>query len=159
MSDRQQPRSLTPAGAPQWKVVGLGLAHRCTFCGGPSEATLACPDEAAPVIFQVGVCNNCLVDCVMRRFREVKHQRIAQLAGDMTAAAHAVRDARKKASWERYERNFPGKQPDPVIEAEAARKLAQEEEGIARKFDMCPGWSYDEHQKGYRQAWRERRRR
>jgi hypothetical protein len=44
MSDRQHPRNLSPPtgeGAPQWKAVGLELAHRCTFCGGPSEATLA----------------------------------------------------------------------------------------------------------------------
>jgi hypothetical protein len=160
MSDRPQPRDLTPPtheGAPQWKVVGLELAHWCTFCGCPSEAKLGCPDERAPLIFQVGVCNSCLVDCVMRRFREVKHQRFAQLAGVITAAAHGIRNARKKASWERYKRSFPGKEPDPEVEAEAARKLAEEEEGIARKFDMCPGGSYDEHQKGYRQAWRERR--
>jgi hypothetical protein len=42
--DRQHPCNLSPPtseGAPQWKAVGLELAHRCTFCGGPSEATLA----------------------------------------------------------------------------------------------------------------------
>jgi hypothetical protein len=65
--------------------------------------------------------------------------------------AHAIRDARQKVSWERYERNFPSEEPSPVVEAEAARKLA-EEEGIARKFDVCPGWDYQ-------QAWQERRRR
>ena len=88
MSDRQQRRELTPStdeNARQWKVVGLELAHRCTFCGGPSDATLGCSDETAPLIFQVGVSNSCLVDCVMRRFREVNHRRIAQFAGDMVA--------------------------------------------------------------------------
>ena len=49
--------------------------------------------------------------------------------------------------------------PNPEIEAEAARKLAEEEESIARKHEMCPGWSYDEFERDYRQAWRERRRR
>jgi hypothetical protein len=52
MSDRQHPRDLTPADTRQLKVVGLELADRCTFCGGPSEATLGCPDETAPLIFQ-----------------------------------------------------------------------------------------------------------
>jgi hypothetical protein len=56
MSDRQHSRDLTPSTgeyAPQWKVVGLELAHRCAFCGDPSEATLGRPDETAPLIFQI----------------------------------------------------------------------------------------------------------
>jgi hypothetical protein len=40
MSDREQPRDLTPPTAGRWKVVGLELAHRCTFCGRPSSATV-----------------------------------------------------------------------------------------------------------------------
>jgi hypothetical protein len=59
---------------------------------------------------------------------------------DMTAAANAVREARERADQARYEREFP-KKPDPEVEAEAARQLAAEEERIARKYDMCPGWT------------------
>ena len=40
MSDREPPRDLTPPTAGQWKVVGLELAHVCTFCGRPSSATV-----------------------------------------------------------------------------------------------------------------------
>ena len=47
---------------------------------------------------------------------------------------------------------------DPDVEAAAARRLADEEESIARKHDMCPGWRYDEHQKKWERMWRERRR-
>ena len=54
MSDREQPRDLTPPTAGQWKVVGLELAHRCTFCGRPSSATVGCPDDGAPVLWQAG---------------------------------------------------------------------------------------------------------
>ena len=68
-------------------VVGLELAHRCT-----------CPDKSTPLIFQIGICNSCLVDCVMRQFREVKHARMVALAKDMTAAANAIREARTKAN-------------------------------------------------------------
>jgi hypothetical protein len=85
MPDRQI-RNLTPAPR-RWKVVGLEMADRCTFCGAPSEATVGCPDEAAPLIFQVGVCSHCLTDAVMVRFAEVKAARTARLAMDMSAAA------------------------------------------------------------------------
>jgi hypothetical protein len=165
MSDCKQLRNLTPPireGAPQWKVVGLRLAHRCAFCGSPSEATLGCPDETAPLIFQVGVCNSCLADCVMRRFREVKHQRIAQLAGDMTAAANEIAEARRRFKSERWDREFENlrrrREPDPAVEAEATRRLADEEESVAHKFDMCPGFSYDEFEADLARIRRERRR-
>jgi hypothetical protein len=128
----------------------------------PKRRDARLPDETAPLIFEVGVCHNCLVDCVMRRFREVKHGRMVQLARDMTAATNAIQEARKNASWEAYERNFDDmrhkRTPNPEIEAEAARKLAEEEESIARQHDMCPGWSCDELERDYQQAWRERRR-
>ena len=72
--------------------------------------------------------------------------------------------ARRRASHERYERRFnryrAGTEPeyDPDEEAAAARKLAEEEERIAREHDMCPGWSYDEFKKDMARRWAERRR-
>jgi hypothetical protein len=68
--------------------------------GGASEAILGCPDESAPFVFEVETCNNCLVDCVMRRFSEVKHLRIVQLAGDMVAAALAPINDRVREAME-----------------------------------------------------------
>jgi hypothetical protein len=158
-------RNLTPpvVNSPSWKVVGLELAHKCTFCGAPSEATLGCPDERAPLIFQVGVCNLCLVDSVLRRFREVKHQRLEQHGYDTIEAANAIREARQRFKTERGERqgeNLLRKGKfDPEIKAEATRRLADEEERIARQHDMCPGWSYDAWKADYQRAWRERNRR
>jgi hypothetical protein len=102
MPDRQL-RNLTPAPR-RWKVVGLELADQCTFCGAPSKATVGCPDEAAPLIFQVGVCSHCLTDAVMARFAEVKAARTAQLAMDMTAAADAIVTERGKFRAERGRR-------------------------------------------------------
>jgi hypothetical protein len=99
------PRNLTPPIAadpesPQrWKVVGLELAHQCAFCGAPSEATVGCPDETTPLIFQVGVCNSCLVDSVLQRFREVRYQRTVRLARDMNAAADEIVKLRNQARW------------------------------------------------------------
>ena len=82
-------------GRPNGRVVDLELAHRYTFCGGPSDATLGCSDETAPLIFQGGVSNSCLVDCVTRRFREVKHRRIGWFVGDIVAAVpHAGQRSR-----------------------------------------------------------------
>ena len=47
------------------------------------------------------------------------------------------------ASRERYEREFENmrrkREQDPAIEAAAARRLAAEEEAIARRYGMCPG--------------------
>ena len=59
MSDRQHLRDLTPStdeNAQQWKVVGLELAHRCTFCGDAAElsAALTTPRQ------QASVCNSCI---------------------------------------------------------------------------------------------------
>jgi hypothetical protein len=42
-------------------------------------------------LLQVGICDDCLTDCVMRRFSEVKHQRVAQLARDTYFAAEIVK--------------------------------------------------------------------
>jgi hypothetical protein len=89
MYDGRHLRDLTPPtgeGAPQSKVIGLELAHRCTFCGGPSEATLGCHDATAPIIFQIQIRNNCLVDCVTPRSCEVNRGRLVQLARDTVAA-------------------------------------------------------------------------
>ena len=140
-------RDLTPSAGdenPTWKVVGLELAHNCTFCGAPSEATVGCPDEHAPFIFQVGVCNHCLVDMVMQRFTHVKHQRVARLAYDTTRAENEIEDARARFRHERFERGggYYRLPLDPEVEAAEAKKLAAEEEAIARKYDMCPGWTY-----------------
>jgi hypothetical protein len=99
----RQIRNLTPAPR-QWKVVGLELADQCTFCGAPSEATVRCPDEAAPLIFQVGVCSHCLTDAVMARFAEVKAARTAQLGMDMSAASDAIVTERRKFHAERNRR-------------------------------------------------------
>jgi hypothetical protein len=98
-----QIRNLTPA-PPRWKVVGLEMADQCTFCGAPSEATVGCPDEAAPVIFQVGVCSHCLTDAVMARFAEVKAARTARLAMDMSTASDAIATERRKFHAERHRR-------------------------------------------------------
>jgi hypothetical protein len=157
-------RNLTPSITTEdnprpWKVVGLERAHLCTFCGGPAEATVGCPDETAPLIFQVGVCTNCLVDCVMRRFREVKHQRIARLAHDEVEAANLIREAREQAGVKRYDRRLRSRTSDPAIEAEAARRLAGEEEAIARRFDLCPDWNADEYEKDIERLRQERRKR
>ena len=103
----------TPDASRQWKVVGLERVHACTFCGAPSEATVGCPDENAPLVWQIGICNQCLVDCCMQRFREVKHQRMVLFADDMRSAANAVRKARDRAGQARYERGRFPKKPDP----------------------------------------------
>jgi hypothetical protein len=89
-----QIRNLTPPPADQgprrWISVGGVRAHLCTFCGRPSSAIVGCPDDGAPILWQVGVCDDCLTDCVMRRFSEVKYQRTVALADDMSAAADEI---------------------------------------------------------------------
>jgi hypothetical protein len=78
-------RNLTPPIAadaqrsPKWIAVGADRAHLCTFFGRPSSATVGCPDESAPILWEVGVWDGCLTDCLMRRFSEMKHQRIVAL--------------------------------------------------------------------------------
>jgi hypothetical protein len=94
----------------------------------------------------------------MRRFRELKHGRMVQFAHDMVAAANAIREARKKGRLEAWERNVRRKEPDPEVEAEATKKLAEDEESIARKYDMCPGFSFDEFEADLARMRRERRR-
>ena len=39
------------------------------------------------------------------------------------------------------------------MEAAAAQELAAEDEPIARKYDMCRGWSYDETESDYHETW------
>lgn len=100
----------------------------------------------------------------MARFAAVKHQRLTRLGKDMRDAANEIREARRRAGEERYDRGFEryraGIEPkyDPEVEAEAARKLADEEERIARRYDMCPGWSSDEFDMDMKRRWAERRR-
>jgi hypothetical protein len=97
----------------------------------------------------------------MRRFRDVKHQRMERLGREMASAAFEVREARRMAKTARIRRKYEpersGQTPDPEIEAEAARKLAAEEEAIGPKYDLRSGWNYDEHQTEYEKLWRKRR--
>jgi hypothetical protein len=74
----------------QWIAAGAELAHKCTFCGDPADAVVGCPDEGAPVLWQVGVCNACIADTLMTRFAAVKHRRTLALARDMNAAADEI---------------------------------------------------------------------
>ena len=108
MSDRQRPRNLassfTATGPRQWKVVGGDRGGTCAFCsGGPTEAVVGCPDDDAPVLWQVAVCGPCLADTVMTRFAAVKHQRMMALAKEISAAEDAIvklRDhARASCFW------------------------------------------------------------
>jgi hypothetical protein len=82
---------------------------------------------------------------------------------DMVRAANETQETRRRFKDERYEREAAVRRrkrdPDPAAEIEADRRLAAEEERIARKHDMIPGWSADEFERDYYQAWRERRRR
>jgi hypothetical protein len=162
-------RNLTPIFATegevppkQWKLVGDG--SHCTFCGSDKvEATLGCPDDKGPVIWQIGVCSACIADSIMARFAEVKRQRLTRFAYDMRDAANEIREARERASKERYDRGFERLMShiepkyDPEAEAEAARRLSDEEEAIARRYDMPPGWSYDEFEQDMKRQWRERK--
>jgi hypothetical protein len=147
--------------ASKWRLTDL--AHQCIFCGVASvEVTLAAPEEKAPVILNIGVCRDCLVDTILTRWATVRHQRLARVGQDMAAAACAIRAVRRRAREERRERDFDAMRHkralDPEIEAEAARKLAEEEERIARRHDMCPGWSLDGFEQDKARRWAERRR-
>lgn len=53
-----------------------------------------------PIVFQIGICDDCLTDCVMRRLSEVKNGRLAKLADDMQNAAGEIRAARRRAARE-----------------------------------------------------------
>ena len=105
MSDRQQPRDLTPSftatdevGPRPWKVVGADRAGTCTFCGGgPTEAVVGCPDRDAPILF--AACRECLTDLIMTRIAALKHQRMLALAKDMNAAADEIVKLRNHARW------------------------------------------------------------
>ena len=157
------PRNLTidvpPADKPQpWRVFGDGKT--CTFCGSNQvAATCGCPDPTgSPGIFNIGVCSACLADTIMTRFSTVFHERIAKLGFDMRDAAGEIKDARRRASEEQYERGFAryrvGLKPehDPEVEAAAARRLAEEEAAIARRYDMPPGWAVEEDDKAFAKA-------
>jgi hypothetical protein len=41
-----------------------------------------------------------------------------------------------------------GQELVPNEEAYATMKLAGEEERIARKYDMCPGWTIEDYERG-----------
>jgi hypothetical protein len=101
----RQLRTLTPpiAAYPEevrrWRSVGAELADRCTFCDGPADATVGCPDGAASILWQIGVCNACIADTLMTRFAAVKHERAVQLARAMNAAADQIVKLRDQARW------------------------------------------------------------
>ncbi len=134
--------------ARKWRLTDL--AHQCVFCGSDQvEAALAAREEKAPVILNIGVCRDCLVDFVLTRWTTVKHQRLVRLGKDMAVGAGEISAARRRARHERAEQRFKryrsgAPEIDPEAEAEADRKLAAEEERIAREFGMCLGWKYDE---------------
>ncbi len=144
------PRNLTPtidapaADEPQtWQICGDGKT--CAFCGSNQvAATCGCPEEDGhPGVYNVGICLPCLADTVMRRWSEVKHARIARLGYGMRDAVLEIRDARKRAASAKSKRqhgyvddNDKWRKPvefDPDVEAEAARRLAEEEAAIARR--------------------------
>jgi hypothetical protein len=82
MSDRKQPRDLTP-GPRRWKAVGGDFAHQCTFCGGsPTEAVVGAPDGDAGILWQVAVCHDCLVDCISTRLAAITKARELGLRGE-----------------------------------------------------------------------------
>jgi hypothetical protein len=59
-------------------ATGGDRVGTCTFCGsGPTEAVVGCPDEGAPILWQVAVCGECLADTIMWRFAEVKAERVS----------------------------------------------------------------------------------
>jgi hypothetical protein len=98
----QSSRQRSRAHPRQWKVVGGDRAGPCTFCGGgPTEAVVGCPDGDAPVLWQVAVCSECLMDLIMTRFAAVKHQRIVALAKEMDAAADEIVKLRSRAQREK----------------------------------------------------------
>ena len=104
MPDRQGPCNLASSfiatGPRQWKVVGGDRVGTCTFRrGGPTEAVVGCPDDDAPVLWQVAVCGPCLADTVMMPFAAVKHQRIVALAKEMSAAEDAIVKVCDHARW------------------------------------------------------------
>jgi hypothetical protein len=160
------PRNLTSTfaaddceeGARKWRLTDI--ARQCIFCGRDRvEVALAAPDEKAPLILNIGVCRDCLVDTILTRWATVKHQRLAQLGQDMAVAAGEIRDARRRARSERNERSrFGLRELDPDVEAAAARKLSDEEKRIARERGMQPDWSVDEFTQDMARRWAERRR-
>jgi hypothetical protein len=89
----------------------------------------------------------------MRRFCEVKHGRMIQLAGDMTAAANAIREARERARWVKYERNFPAKEPDSEWRLRQPKSWPPKRSRSRASMTCAPGWSYDETESDYHETW------
>ena len=111
--EKESVRPGTTSRAAPLAVVGANRPNICTFCGRPSSATVSCPDKDTPILWQIGICDDCLTDCVMARFVAVKHERMVQLAHDTAAAASQIRAAREKHSWEPYERRRGGRELVP----------------------------------------------
>ena len=99
---RQQPHVHFHRNRPTRVESGRRRPRRNTVCGGgPTEAVVGCPDEGAPILWQVAVCGPCLADTVMTRFAAVKHQRIVALAKNMNAAADEIVQLRSRAQREK----------------------------------------------------------
>jgi hypothetical protein len=78
----------------------------------------------------------------MRRFSEVKHERIRQLGLDMVNAASEIVEARRRVRWETREQDEGGK-------AAAAKKLRAEELEIRAKFGLLEDTKlYDSARRG-----------
>jgi hypothetical protein len=121
---RQQPHVLFHRNRPTRVESGRRRPRRNTVCGGgPTEAVVGCPDEGAPVLWQVAVCGPCLADTVMTRFAAVKHQRTVALAKDMNAAADEIVKLRSRAQREKR---------DPA-------ELRAKELAIREKFGLLEG--------------------
>jgi hypothetical protein len=85
----REPRNLTHRWQPSHLSGSRSEPIARTSADDPSSATVLCPSDGAPILWQVGVCDDCLTDCVMRRFSE-KHQRTVALCKEMNAAADEI---------------------------------------------------------------------
>ena len=110
----------SPARPTRTRGNGRSLDWSWTFCGDAADAVVGCPDYAAPILWQAGVCNSCIADTIMTRFAAVKHQRTVALARDMSAAADAIVKLRSRA---RREQRHPA-------------ELRAEELAIREKFGL-----------------------
>ncbi len=88
----------------------------------------------------------------MARFSAVFRERIENLGFAMRDAAGAIKDARKRAGWERHDRNLLRRSPDPEAEAEAAKRLAAEEKSIASRYGCPPDWTVEENDRAFAKA-------
>jgi hypothetical protein len=97
------PTVANPEEMRRWRAVGAELADKCTFCDGPADAVVGCPDNSASILWQIGVCNACIADTIMTRFAAVKQQRTVRLARKMNAAADEIVKLRNQAQWNNHD--------------------------------------------------------